>query len=394
MKIFRLISVLLIVLTATLSLPAQDTSRQEAKKAELQKEIAAIDKQLKDNASKSRNALADLSLVQKKVSLRKQMISQTEHQIKVYDDKLYEKQRQINDLQRRADTLSTYYSRLVMGAYKNRDARLWYMYILASDNISQAFRRYSYFRNLSSSMKEQAVKLRTLQQELEKEKQELSRLKADAEKVKTKKQQEVKDLQKEESQCQGIVKDLKKNKAKYEKELASKKKQVEALNKEIKRIIAESIRKQSAVQKSQKEKEIDIALAGEFAGNKGKLPWPASGTVVGKYGQHNHSVFTNVKLPFNYGIDIAVSRGAKATCVFDGVVRQIAVIAGNNQCVLVQHGNYFTLYCKLKTTSVKAGDKVKTGQTIGTVDTIGGESVLHFELWQGQTAQNPEAWLR
>ena len=51
----------------------------------------------------------------------------------------------------------------------------------------------------------------------------------------------------------------------------------------------------------------------------------------------------------------------------------IVVMPGYNKCVLVQHGNYFSFYCKLGTVSVKAGDKVKTGQVVGTVDTIGAE---------------------
>ena len=67
---------------------------------------------------------------------------------------------------------------------------------------------------------------------------------------------------------------------------------------------------------------------------------------------------------------------------------------GERICVLVQHGNYFSFYCKLKSTSVKAGDKVKTGQKIGTVDTINGETKLHFQIWQNQKPQNPELWLR
>ena len=60
----------------------------------------------------------------------------------------------------------------------------------------------------------------------------------------------------------------------------------------------------------------------------------------------------------------------------------------------MQHGNYFSFYCKLKTTSVKAGDRVRTGQTIGEVDTINGQTQLHFQIWKDQTPQNPETWLR
>ena len=91
---------------------------------------------------------------------------------------------------------------------------------------------------------------------------------------------------------------------------------------------------------------------------------------------------------------IALDKGARVKAVFDGVVKQIVVMPGYNQCVLIQHGNWFSFYCKLQSTSVKAGDKVKTGQVIGVVDTINGDTQLHFQIWQKQTPQNPELWLR
>lgn len=390
MRPLHIIAVLFAAAVLALPLHAQDTSAQQAKKAELEKQIARIDKQLSENRTKSRNALSELNLVQKKRALRTSMIAQTEKQIRLYDDALYAKQRQINVLQGRVDTLTAYYARLVGGAYRNRDARIWYMYILASDNLSQAFRRYSYFKNLSSSMKDQAVKLREAKAEVEKEKAELEVLRKDALTVKDQRKKELTALQQDEKNCQGVVNELKRNRGKYEKELAAKKKQVEALNREIQRIIAEAVRKAGASKKT----EVDVALASEFVRNKGRLPWPVDGTLTGKYGQHNHAVFTNVKLPFNYGVDVSTAKGARVCTVFEGVVKQIAVVAGNNQCVLVQHGDYFTLYCKLRQVKVKPGDKVTTGQQLGTVDTINGETQLHFEIWKGQTSQNPENWLK
>ena len=89
-----------------------------------------------------------------------------------------------------------------------------------------------------------------------------------------------------------------------------------------------------------------------------------------------------------------MSKGEKIRSVFDGVVQQVMVIPGFNQCVMVDHGNYFTLYCKLRSVDVKAGEKVKTGQVLGEIDTINGQTQLHFELWQGSTPQNPESWLK
>ena len=145
---------------------------------------------------------------------------------------------------------------------------------------------------------------------------------------------------------------------------------------------------------SKKPQPIDYKLAESFAANKGKLPWPAEGPVVDKFGQHYHPVFTRLKLPFNNGINIALAKNTEVKAIFDGVVKQIVVMPGYNQCVLVQHGNYFSFYCKLKSTGVKAGDKIKTGQKIGIVDTINGDTQLHLQIWKGQSPQNPELWLR
>jgi septal ring factor EnvC (AmiA/AmiB activator) len=96
----------------------------------------------------------------------------------------------------------------------------------------------------------------------------------------------------------------------------------------------------------------------------------------------------------NDGVTLTVKRGAQAKVVFNGTVTRIFVMPGYNQCVLVSHGNYYTMYTMLKTVSVKLNQKVSTGDVIGTVDTIGGEDQFHFELWKDVEPQNPESWLR
>ena len=370
---------------------AQDTREYEKKKARLEADIAMLDRQLSETASKSRSELSRLTLVRAKISGRKDMIRASDRQIRKYSDNIYLTQKQINRLDARLDTLSDYYGKLIRNAYKNRDGRVWYMYILASDDLGQAFRRYSYFKNLSAQTKVQADKIRATREELEDRKDTLRRLKAEAEEVRNAREKELESLRQEEEAAEVIIAQLRKNKSKYEKELAAKKKQVQALEKEIKRIIDEAM----AAEKSKGGKAvIDYTLAAEFSKNKGKLPWPVEGVVVDRFGQHYHPVFTHVKLPFNNGVTIATAQGAEVRAVFDGVVKQIVVMPGYNQCVLVQHGNYFTFYCKLKSTSVKSGDKVRTGQKIGTVDTISGETQLHFQVWQGSKPQNPQTWLR
>jgi septal ring factor EnvC (AmiA/AmiB activator) len=395
MKRIYILAVALVL--ALMPAAAQDVSKQESRKAKLQREIELLDKQLAQNASKSSALLSNLELLKKNIENRKALVKESDKEIRRYADSVYLKQLAINRLKARVDTLTAHYSRLVKSAYKNRDSRIWYMYILASDNLGQAYRRFGYFRNLSTRMKEEAVAIRAMQEELEVEKARLAQLKKDAEKVKAERVKELEKLRKDETASANTIAKLKKDRKKYEKELKAKKKEVEALNKEIARIIAEASKPKPSggSQKTQKDDPAAVALSAEFSANKGKLPWPVSGSVVAKFGKQYHPVFKNLELPANNGLDIAAPQGSQIKAVFNGTVKQVFVMPGYNQCVLVQHGkNYFTFYCKLGTVTVKAGDKVTTGQVLGTMETQSGNNQIHFELWKDSKPQNPEGWLR
>ena len=396
MKKIFILAVALVV--SVISASAQDVSRQESRKAKLEREIELLDQQIAQNASRSSALLSSLDLLRKNIENRKSLVRESDKEIRRYKDSVYLKQLAINRLKARVDTLTSHYSRLVQSAYKNRDSRVWYMYILASDNLGQAYRRFGYFRNLSTRMKEEAVRIRQMQEELEVEKARLAQLKKDAEKVKAERVKELERLRKDETAAANMVAQLKKDRKKYEQELKAKKKEVEALNREIQRIIAEATKPKAPAGGggvSQKDDPAAIALSAEFSSNKGKLPWPVNGSVVAKFGKQYHPVFKNLELPANNGLDITAPKGSQIKAVFNGTVKQVFVMPGYNQCVLVQHGkNYFTFYCKLGSVNVKAGDKVTTGQVLGTMETQSGNNQIHFELWKDSKPQNPEGWLR
>ena len=379
--------ILIIAAILLCTLPAMSqTATQKSKKAKLEREIAILDKQLKENSSKSSSALTSLKLTRKKISSRKQLVAESEKEILKLDERIKAQNGQIKTLQTHLDTLTFYYARLVRSAYRNRDAKLWYIYILASNDMGQALRRYGYLKSLAAQMNEQALRIKDTKESISREKNEVERLRANASALRAKRLEELDQLKKDESASAKLVDQLKKDKAKYQKQLASKRKEVEALNQQMAKMVKSSASKPKTA--------VDAKLDAEFASNIGKLPWPADGPVVDGFGEHYHPVYTNVKLPFNNGVNIAVAKNTAAKAVFDGTVKNIVVMPGYNQCVLVQHGGYFTFYCKLASVNVKAGDKVKTGQVIGRVDTISGETQLHFELWEGRTPQNPELWLR
>lgn len=377
---------LLILILSLLAVAGNAQNSRQSVRDKLEKEIAILDKQLKENEKKSSSALNSLSLTRKKVSSRKKLVEESDKEIKTLDGQIKDKEAEISVLQARMDTLSLYYDRLIKNAYKNRDSRVWFMYILSSEDIGQGLRRFGYFKNLASQMNSQAAKLKETRSNLESQKEELMGLRQQAGELKQSRQKELDKLKAAETESQKLVNLLQRNKTKYQKELAAKKKQVENLNREINKMITQKSGKSS--------KPVDVKLSGEFSANMGKLPWPVEGSVIESFGQHYHPVYKSVKLPFNNGVNIATANAAQVKAVFDGEVRQVIVMPGYNQCVLIQHGEYFTFYCKLGSVSVKAGDKVKTGQAIGKVDTISGETELHFQLWKGRAPQDPELWLR
>ncbi|MBR5099751.1 MAG: peptidoglycan DD-metalloendopeptidase family protein [Bacteroidales bacterium] len=387
----RTLLLTMLVLLATAA-SGQDVSKQNERKRQIEEEISFIDNQLKSIAGKQKATTEQLSLIQKRVTNRQSIIHDLDRKIAVVNDEMTTKQREINRLQKELDTLKVYYEKLIYNTYKNRDTRVWFMYLLSSQNIGQGYRRFSYLKSLAGEVNTQADKMRAKQEELQEEREKLAMIKAEAQVAKSQREEEYRKLVAEQKQSQEDMKRLARSEKQYRNELAAKRKEIARLDQEIRSLLKATV---SGKSKQKDQTKVDAALSGQFAQNKGKLPWPLKqGVVSERFGVHNHPVYKNLKLPDNPGVTFSTVKGADVFCVFDGEVRKVFVMPGYNQCVLVQHGEYFTLYCKLAKVSVKSGQKVKTGEKLGTLETDGNTSSLHFQLWKGTDKQDPEKWLR
>ena len=368
-------------------LQAQDVSRQNASIARLKEEIQFIDKELKAASTKHKESYNQLVLLQQKSASRKKLVAESDKAIKDIKGQIYQKDLEISALQAQIDTMERYYSNLVYNTYKNRDNRVWFMYLLSSQNPGQGYRRFSYLRNLSATMNADAKEIIAAKDRLAEEKAALTGMYNEANALKKEREKEYTTLVSEEKKAQSIVNTLAKDKKKYKAELDRKRKEVDKLNKEIQRILSKEVAK--------KDKAIDYTVSGKFEQNKGKLPWPVKGVVTEKFGVQTHPVYKNISLPANNGVTITAKKGSEVRCVFEGVVKQIMIMPGYSHCVLVQHGDYFTFYCKLAKASVKSGQKVAAGDLLGTLEAADDDtSQLHFQIWKGNQKQNPSLWLR
>lgn len=383
----------------------------------LEADIDYLDRQILSTQKKQKNTMDELVLVQRKIANRKKLLAELDVEIKSQTREMANIQKNISVLARRLDTLEHYYRNMVHNAYKHRDTKVWFMYILASESMDQGYRRWSYLKNYSRTINGQAEKIRELKEERTVQLKKLEQLKSNNLKQLKLRTAEYNKLAKEEQQSRAVAQSLKKKQSQYKSQLNKKKQEASRLAKEVERMIAAEIKRQQELERKAKQiqehkkadpqKQQDIGrvdfeeytantkLSGSFSLNKGKLPYPvAQGVVVEQFGVHPHPTLKNVNLPFNNGINISTRPGSSVRVVFDGVVKQVIAIPGYNQCVLVQHGQYFTFYCKLAKVGVKVGDKLSTGNAIGTLESGGSTAILHFELWNGTNKQNPELWLK
>ena len=90
-----------------------------------------------------------------------------------------------------------------------------------------------------------------------------------------------------------------------------------------------------------------------------------------------------------------MSEGDPVKAIFKGSVVKTFNMPGYGQCVVLSHGDHMSLYCRLTEVSVKEGAKVTTGQVIGKVGAVLGDTYLHFEIWDSSNqAVDPEKWLK
>ena len=311
----------------------------------------------------------------------------------------------------RLDSLRASYKRMILKAYRNRDTRKWFMYIIASDNVEQGYRRWVYLKKYSASLAEIARQIKEDTRTIEGERSQLSQLQAENIKDQKAKTEEYNKLKKDQDKSKAYANTLARQQNKYTQELKKKQQQAQRLNREIEKLIAQAIADEkkkaesaakksgntgkSSSSKSYAETPESAKLSGSFESNKGNIPWPVKkGMIVEGFGSHPHPTIKGVTLPFNNGVNIAAPAQSQVLCVFEGVVKQIIVIPGYSNCVLVEHGKFFTFYCKLEKVNVKNGQKVSQGTVIGTIDSNQDSPEIHFELWMGTQKQNPENWLK
>ena len=374
----------------------------------LQKEIETANKLLKETSKNKEVTLNQVSLMDKKIKNRQQLINAYNEQIKVLDKNIRKGENNINKMNGELKTLRGEYAKMVQFAYKNKSHYDQLEFLFASEDFNQATRRMHYIQQFADARKTKIDQIAETQKRVvqEVESNRKAREEQAALLAEEKAQQEV--LMKEKEELNAQVKQLKKQEGKIQQNIKDKQAQAKKFQKQIDDIIAEEIRKaneRAAKEAANKGKTAkpdkmaltpsEKALSTTFSANKGKLPWPVErGVISSSFGKHASAISDKVTVT-NNGVDIATTENAKARCVFEGVVVSVVKPSASNIGVIIRHGDYFTVYSQLDEVFVNRGDKVKTKQDIGKVhtDRAEGKTEIHFELRHGTETLNPSTWL-
>ncbi len=392
---------LLLFISLSLGLKAQNYQERqkqlEAQKISIKKEIQQINNLINDSRKKSRGLADELEDIQLKISVRDRLIRINNSQVNNLNNIISNQNERIADLEVDLKKLKNEYSKIVYSSYKKRSSEMKLMFLFASDNINQAFRRFQYFKQYSKYRKEQANKIVSLQEEISNNIDSLDKRKIEKQNVIKENQSVRQTLNQDRIQQNNLYNNLLKDQKNYAVEIQEKEKQAKLIDNEIQKLIRLAI-----AESNNNNNSSNFALTPEgrlissnFQSNKGRLPWPVrEGVITRRFGTQPHPVVRTTTINSN-GISIATSANSIAYSVFEGEVLSVYGFSGGNPGVLIRHGKYISNYQNLSSIFVKKGDKVMANDEIGIVFTneSTGKTVLKFNIFNELKPENPAIWL-
>lgn len=360
----------------------QDLNRQ---KDALLENIANTNRLIVEYQGKQSKEILQITLLDKKILDRQSLIALYKKEVSYSENKLSKLNIQMDSLQKEIKLIKDEYARIIYHLSVNKLYKNDMAYIMGAGSFNESYRRFLFLQQYNDYRRKQGDLL-------SKKSVQYAQLKDKIEERRKLVVASLKQVQKEQAELgielsdrQQRVKDLQAQEAQLRKEAKEADKKAKQLENKILALIRESAKAGKGTK-----------LSSVIKDNKGQLPWPVDrGLLVSHFGEHEHPVIKNLKVK-NNGVDIQMGKSAVVTAVFDGVVSRVIAIPGFNATVIIRHGSVLTVYSNLVNVTVRQDQKVSTGEQIGEIYRGEGKNdgILHFELWEEESKQNPTLWLK
>ena len=394
---------------------SQNKQQLKEQKNIVEKEISFTVNLLEKTKANKKNSLKYLKVLDSKINNEDKLLKIMNMEVNLLKKQIVIAQKKINfsvsEIKRIEEDiikLKDEYASMLYSLQKNRSSKNNLIFIVSSSTFNQAYKRVLYLKQYSQSRIKHFTKINITQDSLAAENANLAiqiiQLEADKKlsvDLINSKKVKIDDFTKTKIEKNSLVSNLSKSETMFKSKIKQQQLRAKELDDKIKEIIKEEIRlAREKAEKINGDNKFSLTpealiLSNEFSSNKGKLPWPLDqGIIVTKYGSQKHNVFKGVET-FNNGINIATKKGVVVRSVFKGAISRIFLIKGEGKAVLINHGEYFSVYSGLAEVNVKIGDKIFSKEVIGKMsnDDLLSDAELHFEIWKGYDKQDPSLWL-
>ena len=372
------------------TLDAQNLKSLQDQKEFLEAQISETEQRIKNNQASRKTTLESLQNIEQQILNREALLDNMQQSLKIQSGKIDSINYEITDLEISIDFIKTAFGDLLRTNLRRNLLSNSSFYILSSGNMNEAFQRWRYIKQIEQHQFRQLKKMEAIQIKLDQNIKMMElEMSFQAQLLENEKNQQI-DIQREKELKEILIADIKKQGSSLKKELQLQQLEQKEMQKSILKLLEEAKKKEK---KRAVIPEVKLALDKEFRKNKGRFPWPTiSKRIKSQFGKQTHAVFKNISVS-NNGIDIEIAGSTKVTAIADGIVIGTQEVPGYKNLIIVQHGEYYSVYSIIDQLLVQISDEVNVGQVIGNINASNEPSSFHFEIWENKTPLNPIKWL-
>lgn len=393
MNLSRIILLLIVLISSSLS--SQTKQDLENQKKQIQEDIKKIELKLKTNSKQKKLIVSNAEDINYKIKLQQNLINNINSQLNLILREIDRNENRLSDLKQRELILKDELSKMLLSAYKKKSNLNKLMFVFSSTSFQQAYKRIQYFKQYANFQNKTLSKIKINSNDIKNVIVVLDSQKTNKKLLIDENEEIKRDLSIEYTGLNNLIAEVNKNQKRYSAEIKQKQKLTREIDKKIQRLIEEALAKAKKKDGRFELTEEAKLISKNFNANKGKLPSPViRGSVVLGFGKQPHPIVKTTTIQSN-GVRIRTSSDVEARTIFNGEVYSIIKSKNNTHTILIQHGNFFTVYKNLSDIYVKKGDKLKTKDSIGKIatDPLNGQTILSFSIFNNGVPQNPRFWI-
>ena len=387
--------ILLVIVLISSSLSSQTKQDLENQKKQIQQDIKKIELKLKTNSKQKKLIVSNAEDINYKIKLQQNLINNINSQLNLILREIDINENRLSDLKQRELTLKDELSKMLLSAYKKKSNLNKLMFVFSSKSFQQAYKRIQYFKQYANFQNKTLSKIKINSNDIKSVIVVLDSQKTNKKLLIDENEEIKRDLSIEYTGLNNLIAEVNKNQKRYSSEIKQKQKLTREIDKKIQRLIEEALAKVKKKEGRFELTEEAKLISKNFNANKGKLPSPViRGSVVLGFGKQPHPIVKTTTIQSN-GVRIRTSSDVEARTIFNGEVYSIIKSKNNTHTILIQHGNFFTVYKNLSDIYVKKGDKLNTKDSIGKIatDPLNGQTILSFSIFNNGVPQNPRFWI-